>query len=98
MIREPSDQGQPRGANPRLRSDARGSVSRHEAVHFGGHGHCSSESIMRLLRDTTGNLYVEYLALYAFVGFLIAIALVAMGPSVVRHYSAQRQLLYEPSP
>jgi Flp pilus assembly pilin Flp len=49
-------------------------------------------------RDTRGAAYLEYLVVYAAVGLVVAAGLVAIGPSVVRHYSAQRQVLYQSSP
>ena len=51
-----------------------------------------------LLRDTRGAVFIEYLVVYTFVGAVVAMALVAIGPAVVRHYLQQRQALYQPSP
>lgn len=53
---------------------------------------------MNIVRDTRGSLYVEYAVLYALVGFVIAMVLVALGPRVVRQYSEQRNVLYQPTP
>jgi Flp pilus assembly pilin Flp len=51
-----------------------------------------------LARDTGGAAYLEYLVVYGAVGLVVAAALAAIGPSVVQHYSAERQVLYQSSP
>ncbi len=55
-------------------------------------------SLRRLHRDTRGSIYLEYVVVYALVGLVIAVGLVAIGPRVVQHYSLQRQVLYQSSP
>ncbi|HEX3595819.1 MAG TPA: hypothetical protein VHU80_11990 [Polyangiaceae bacterium] len=54
--------------------------------------------VRALARDTRGSLYVEYAVLYGLVGLVIALGLVAVGPRVVRQYSKQRAVLYQPNP
>ncbi len=53
---------------------------------------------VNIARDTRGSLYVEYAVLYALVGFVIAMCSSLSGPRVVRQYSEQRNVLYQPTP
>ena len=55
-------------------------------------------NVRRLRRDTRGSVYIEYVVVYALVGLVIAVGLVAIGPRVVEHYSRERQVLYQSSP
>jgi Flp pilus assembly pilin Flp len=52
----------------------------------------------RLARDARGALFVEYAVLVAFVGLVLALMLVTLGPRLVREYSARRATLYSHSP
>jgi Flp pilus assembly pilin Flp len=52
----------------------------------------------RLARDERGALFVEYAALVAFVGLVVAVMLATLGPRVVRAYSERRAALYSHSP
>lgn len=52
----------------------------------------------RLERDARGAVFVEYAVLVAFVGLVLALMLVTLGPRVVREYSARRASLYSHSP
>lgn len=58
----------------------------------------SSSARARLARDAVGALFVEYAVLVAFVGLVLALMLVTLGPRVVREYSARRATLYSHSP
>jgi Flp pilus assembly pilin Flp len=51
-----------------------------------------------LSRDARGAVFVEYLVLVAFVGLVLTLMLVTLGPRVVREYSARRAALYSHSP
>jgi Flp pilus assembly pilin Flp len=52
----------------------------------------------RLTDDVRGVVFVEYLVLVTFVGLLLTLMLVTLGPLVVREYSARRGTLYSHSP
>ncbi|MET0413799.1 MAG: hypothetical protein ABW217_20995, partial [Polyangiaceae bacterium] len=52
----------------------------------------------RLASDERGALFVEYAALVAFVGLVVAAMLATLGPRVVRAYSERRAALYSHSP
>ncbi|HTV18066.1 MAG TPA: hypothetical protein VMG12_05330 [Polyangiaceae bacterium] len=52
----------------------------------------------RLGREARGAVFVEYAVLVAFVGLVLALMLVTLGPEVVREYSARRATLYSHSP
>jgi Flp pilus assembly pilin Flp len=52
----------------------------------------------RLDRDARGAVFVEYAVLVAFVGLVLTLMLVTLGPRVVREYSARRATLYSHSP
>lgn len=53
---------------------------------------------LSLERDVRGALFVEYAVLVAFVGLVLTLMLVTLGPEVVREYSARRATLYSHSP
>lgn len=53
---------------------------------------------LSLQRDVRGALFVEYAVLVAFVGLVLTLMLVTLGPEVVREYSARRATLYSHSP
>ena len=57
-----------------------------------------NRSSQRLDRDTRGALFVEYAVLVAFVGLVLTLMLVSLGPEIVREYSARRATLYSHSP
>jgi Flp pilus assembly pilin Flp len=50
------------------------------------------------VNDSRGAVFVEYAALVAFVGLVLALMLVSLGPRVIREYSARRAALYSHSP
>jgi len=50
-----------------------------------------------LLERTDGSIFVEYIVV-AGVAIGVAIALAAIGPSVVRGYTGQQQNLYQSNP
>jgi Flp pilus assembly pilin Flp len=52
----------------------------------------------RLERDARGAVFIEYAVLIAFVGLVLTLMLVTLGPRVVREYSARRASLYSHSP
>ena len=52
----------------------------------------------RLERDARGAVFVEYAVLVAFVGLVLTLMLVTLGPRVVSEYSARRASLYSHSP
>jgi Flp pilus assembly pilin Flp len=52
----------------------------------------------RVLHDTRGAVFVEYIVLVTLVAFVMTLMLVGLGPSVVREYSARRATLYDHSP
>lgn len=52
----------------------------------------------RLHHDIRGAVFVEYAVLVAFVGLVLTLMLVTLGPRVVREYSARRATLYSHSP
>lgn len=49
-------------------------------------------------RDARGAVFVEYAVLVAFVGLVLTLMLVTLGPRVVSEYSARRASLYSHSP
>jgi Flp pilus assembly pilin Flp len=51
-----------------------------------------------LERDARGAVFVEYAVLVAFVGLVLTLMLVTLGPRVVSEYSARRASLYSHSP
>lgn len=58
----------------------------------------SPGSRRRLEHDARGAVFVEYAVLVAFVGLVLTLMLVTLGPGVVREYSARRASLYSHSP
>lgn len=48
--------------------------------------------------DARGAVFLEYIAVVAFVGLVLTAMLVTLGPPVVREYSGRRALLYSHSP
>lgn len=59
----------------------------------------SSERTARALaRDSRGGVLLEYVVVLAFVGVLVALALLTIGPKTVRNYSGQRAALYQSDP
>jgi hypothetical protein len=45
-----------------------------------------------------GVVFVEYMILVAFVGIIVTLGLVALGPTIMSEYSARRGTLYDHSP
>lgn len=56
-----------------------------------------SENTRRLLSDTRGSIFVEYIVI-ASVAITVALLLARVGPRVVRGYAEQQQHLYRSNP
>lgn len=54
-------------------------------------------SAAKLGQDASGSVFVEYI-IVAVVALSVAVALVGLGPAVVKHYSKQRAALYQAYP
>jgi len=59
---------------------------------------CSTQLSMTRRRAQAGFVYVEYLVILVFVGIVITLALIKVGPSILNDYRSQKTVILEEGP